>query len=106
MPVTIRDKLRSRITRSTLGVIPPIFVGGTGVVMGWITLKPHFVANVYGCLTILACAIYVIWLTRFARFPCPKCGTDLWVKTGIPHQCPNCGLSLDQPWHDPKRRAS
>jgi hypothetical protein len=97
---TIRDKLRRQITRSTLLFIPVgvgAFVVGT---FGWIRLKPQLAISAEGWSAIAAGVVYLVWLIRLSRFPCPKCGYDLWMRNRVPHTCPACGLSLDTPYED------
>ena len=69
--------------------------------MGFGIMDPKTL-HIGGALGWAAVALAIVFLglsVWLGYFKCPKCGIDIGFalrrKVSIPHNCPNCGLSLD-----------
>src|SRR5580658_97214 len=103
---TIRDRLKHRVTQSTLLSIP---VGGLAAAaggLGLIKTKPHLEITKGGIILAAVGLVYLGWWAWFSRFPCPNCGGELWRRWTVLNHCPSCGISLDTEWPPPPKAAS
>src|SRR5271169_2742227 len=99
--MTIRDRLRQRLTRLSL------IVGacGVGMAAGLVHWPPIFWLLALFIFPVLAGTTIVVGM-RFAR--CPRCGVRMGAtargaarERPTADNCPRCGVALDEPVDNP-----
>ena len=66
-----------------------LMLSGEALILLGLYLDQNFPMMMFGCVPPL---IAVLVVDNF--FNCPKCGTYLYNRYGLPQKCPHCGVNI------------
>ena len=66
-----------------------LMILGLFIILAGVYIVDNFTLMMFGGFLPL---VAVLWVDRY--FKCPKCGTYLYNKYGLPQKCPHCGVNI------------